>query len=104
MKNESDMAVRSHCGGCVGVRLGGKCVGTGDGHREPVKVEPTKVEPAINQVATAPNVAQPAASAASSEPSAAPPASRPDERSGMGLTWYVAIAVLFAVFTGVSSV
>jgi len=61
------------------------------------KVELAKVEPATTQVATAANVAQPAASAASSQPSAAPPASRPDERSGMGLTWYVAIAVLIAL-------
>ena len=64
---------------------------------EPAKVELAKVEPATTQVATAANVAQPAASAASSQPSAAPPASRPDERSGMGLTWYVAIAVLIAL-------
>ena len=61
------------------------------------KVELAKVGPATTQVATAANVAQPAASAASSQPSAAPPASRPDERSGMGLTWYVAIAVLIAL-------
>jgi hypothetical protein len=64
---------------------------------EPAKVELAKVEPATTQVATAANVAQPAASAGSSQPSAAPPASRPDERSGMGLTWYVAIAVLIAL-------
>jgi len=64
---------------------------------EPAKVELAKVEPATTQVATAANVAQPAASAASSQPSAAAPASRPDERSGMGLTWYVAIAVLIAL-------
>jgi len=64
---------------------------------EPAKVELAKVEPATTQVATAANVAQTAASAASSQPSAAPPASRPDERSGMGLTWYVAIAVLIAL-------
>ena len=64
---------------------------------EPAKVELAKVGPATTQVATAANVAQPAASAASSQPSAAPPASRPDERSGMGLTWYVAIAVLIAL-------
>ena len=64
---------------------------------EPAKVELAKVEPATTQVAKAANVAQPAASAGSSQPSAAPPASRPDERSGMGLTWYVAIAVLIAL-------
>ena len=64
---------------------------------EPAKIEPAKVEPAMNQVATASNVAQPAASAASSPPSAAPPASRPEERSAIGLTWYVAIAALIAL-------
>ena len=64
---------------------------------EPAKMESAKVEPTMTPVATAANVAQSAASAASSQPSAAPPASRPDERSGMGLTWYVAIAVLIAL-------
>jgi hypothetical protein len=63
----------------------------------------SKAEPPATQVATIAGAAQPAAPAASAQPPASPqpsapqPASRPAEPPGMGLTWYVVIAVLVAV-------
>jgi hypothetical protein len=62
----------------------------------------SKAEPPAPPTATvaAAQPAQPAASAppaASPSPSALQPATRPAESSGMGMTWYVMIAVLIAV-------
>jgi hypothetical protein len=57
----------------------------------------SKAETPPTQVAAAAGAAQPAAPAASPQPSVAQPASTPAEPSGLGLMWYVVIAVLVAV-------
>jgi len=61
-----------------------------------------KAEPPPTQVAANAGAAQPAAPAASTPPpaspqaSAAPPTPQPPESSGLGLTWYVVIALVIA--------
>ena len=64
----------------------------------------SKAEPAPTKVASAAAPAQPTPAAspeptppASPQPSAAQPASPPAEQSGLGLVWYLVIAVLLAV-------
>ena len=56
----------------------------------------SKAEPPPTQVAANAGAAQPAAPAASPQPSAAPPTPQPPESSGLGLTWYLVIAVVVA--------
>ncbi len=57
----------------------------------------SKPEPTTTQVPTTADAAKPAAPAAAPQPSATQPASPPTEQSGLGLTWYVVIAVLVAL-------
>jgi hypothetical protein len=60
-----------------------------------VLAEPIAEPASTTMVAAAP--ARPTTPAASPEPSAPPPASPPAEQSGLGLTWYLVIAVLIAL-------
>jgi hypothetical protein len=60
-----------------------------------VLAEP-EAQPAPTTAASA-APAQPTTPAVSPQPSAPPPASPPAEQSGLGLTWYVVIAVLIAL-------
>jgi hypothetical protein len=65
-------------------------------------IEESKAEPTTTQAPTTAGAAQPAAQPATQpaapapapQPSAAPPASPPAESSGLGMMWYVVIAVL----------
>ncbi len=59
--------------------------------------EPAKMASAAAPVQPAPAASpQPTPAAAPPSPSAAPPASQPAEQSGLGLAWYLVIAVLVA--------